>query len=247
MSYYNAGLGDSLFSSYGNTSNSYSSNNIISEYASIKNGSYKKLLKAYYAKTKDSQSSSTSTSADDSATITKLKSSANSLKKAADKLLATGKDSLFEKKEITTKNEDGTTTTKMDYDRDAIYKAVKDFADSYNSMLDAGSSSDAKSILRDTLSMTGSAKGYSNLLSKIGITVGSNNKLSVDEDVLKSANMTTVKSALNDTLSFVGKVADKATQLERHANIEAEKANTYNQKAKFTYNYNSGNIFNSFF
>ena len=61
----------------GRTTNS--SGNLISDYASIKNGSYGKLMKAYYAK-QDAES----VSGDSKQKLTLMRSSADSLKKSAD-------------------------------------------------------------------------------------------------------------------------------------------------------------------
>ena len=80
----------------GGTSNSSSlgSTNILSDYASIKNGSYGKLLKAYYAK---QDAEKTVGTGDTSQKLTLMKTSADSLKKSADALNAS---SLWEKKKI---------------------------------------------------------------------------------------------------------------------------------------------------
>ena len=81
---------------FGGTSNSSSlgGTNILSDYASIKNGSYGKLLKAYYAK---QDAEKTAGTGDTSQKLTLMKTSADSLKKSADALNAS---SLWEKKKI---------------------------------------------------------------------------------------------------------------------------------------------------
>ena len=70
-----------------------SSGNIISDYASIKNGSYGKLLKAYYAK----QDAESAVSGDSKQSLTLMRSSADSLKKSADAL---NDSSLLEKRRL---------------------------------------------------------------------------------------------------------------------------------------------------
>ena len=98
----------------------------LSDYASIKNGSYGKLVKAYYAKQK---ADSASSGRDSSAKLTSMGSAAGTLAKSASALM---KDSLWEKKQIKTKDEKtGEETTKEDYDWDSITKAVKSFVDNY--------------------------------------------------------------------------------------------------------------------
>lgn len=87
---------------FGGTSNSSSlgGTNILSDYASIKNGSYGKLLKAYYAK---QDAEKTAGTGDTSQKLTLMKTSADSLKKSADALNAS---SLWEKKKIKKKDEE---------------------------------------------------------------------------------------------------------------------------------------------
>ncbi len=69
-----------------------SSGNMLSDYASIKNGSYGKLMKAYYAK-QDAESAALS--GDSPQKLTLMRSSADSLKKSADAL---NDSSLWEKR-----------------------------------------------------------------------------------------------------------------------------------------------------
>ena len=96
-----------------------SSGNIISDYASIKNGSYGKLLKAYYAK---QDSESVSVSGDSAKKLMLMRSNADSLKKSADALK---NSSLWEKKKMKKKDgETGEETEVEDYDWNAITKAV---------------------------------------------------------------------------------------------------------------------------
>lgn len=71
-----------------------SSGNLLSDYASIKNGSYGKLLKAYYAK-QDAENASMS--GDSAQKLTLMRLSADSLKKSADAL---NNSSLWEKRRL---------------------------------------------------------------------------------------------------------------------------------------------------
>ena len=67
---------------------------MLSDYAAIKNGSYGKLMKAYYAK---QDAEKLSGKGDTSQKLTLMKTSADSLKKSADAL---NDSSLWEKKKI---------------------------------------------------------------------------------------------------------------------------------------------------
>ena len=85
---------------FGGTSDSSSvgNTNMLSDYAAIKNGSYGKLMKAYYAK---QDAEKLSGKGDTSQKLTLMKTSAESLKKSADAL---NDSSLWEKKKIKKNN-----------------------------------------------------------------------------------------------------------------------------------------------
>ena len=215
-----------------------------SDYATIQNGSYTKLMKAYYTKeaSGDSSSSSvsatTSTSKDSSKTLANIESAAEDLKKASETLRTNGDKSLFTKKQTTDK--DGKVS--YEYDTD---KAASDFVDSYNKMLKEGGDSNTNSILRSTKSMVNLTKANSNMLSKVGITIGTDNKLSIDETAFKKADMNTVKSLFHTTGGFGYQTSVQAGMIESYAKSEAEKANTYNKSGMYTYNYATGEIYNT--
>lgn len=184
----------------------------LTDYMHIQNGSYGKLMKSYYAK-KDAEK--TAGSEDDVKKTKLLDSSAKSLKEAANALMD---KKLWEKKTITKKDEETGEETKVeDYDWDAITKAVKDFTDAYNKVLEDAGDSNNKGILRNAAWMVQMAEKNSKLLSKVGIKIGEGNKLSVDEEKLKAADMSTLKSVFTGSLSFADKVAQRSAGISRAA------------------------------
>lgn len=245
-----------LFSSLGSsrTSASGSANlNFLSDYASIKNGSYGKLMKAYYSMDSNDSvkkivnSQSASVSADDSKTIAKVQSTTDDLKKSADALLETGSKSLFNKVEVTAKDENGVETTTKEYDKEAIYKAVSKFTEDYNSVLKTADDVNSTSVLSRIASMTNVTSANSRLLAKAGITINSDNTLSVDKDTFMKADMTTVKSIFNENGSYGYRMSSQASWANKAADKEAAKASTYNNNGAYSYNYTAGNIFNNYF
>ena len=186
-------------------------------------------------------SAATSTSKDSSKTLANIESAADDLKKVSETLRTNGDKSLFTKKQTTDK--DGKVS--YEYDTDKIYKAVSDFVDSYNKMLKEGGDSNTNSILRSTKSMVNLTKANSNMLSKVGITIGTDNKLSIDETAFKKADMNTVKSLFHTTGGFGYQTSVQAGMIESYAKSEAEKANTYNKSGMYTYNYTTGEIYNT--
>lgn len=232
-----------LFGSLSSSSSSTSTTSLLSDYASIKNGSYAKLLKKYYATNSADSTSSTSTSADTTKKLASIESNAEDLKEAADALLTKGSNSVFKK--VTTTDESGNSTT--DYDTDKIYNAVSKFVESYNNMIDSTDDSNTKNIQNNATSMMNATAKNAALLGKIGITIKSDNTLSVDEDTFKAADMTTVQSLFNGAGSYGYNVSAKASMIDYYAATEANKSNTYNQTGSYSNNYSTGSNYSSWF
>lgn len=241
---------------FSNTNSSQSTGNNgyswISEYSNIKNGTYYKVLKAYYAKQQKTSDDSTTTNktraekvSEQEKTLDQIQVDAKSLTAAAETLTAKGSLSIFNQKDVTKTAEDGTQTTVKGYDTDAIYKAVKSFADSYNKLLDSASSSSTTSVLNQTLHLTNMTKSYERLLGNVGVTIGENNKLSVDADKLKSADMTTVKTLFNGNASYANSVATKASMINASAKSAADQSSLYTGKGTYDKAYSTGNLLNS--
>ncbi len=126
------------------------------------------------------------------------------------------------------------TSNKIDFSNsESSVKSVQSFVDNYNSTIDALRKSDSVNALKKGLSMTNTAKAYARTLDRIGISVGSDNKLTLDKDKFSKAYDTTVKSLFNGTYSFAGKVADKASDISRAASLKAQV--TYNSKGSLDY------------
>ena len=194
---------------FGASQNASSSGSFsLADYASIKNGSYGKLLKAYYAKQDAEKTASTGDSLRKSTT---LKSGAEALKRSAEALK---NDELWEKKNLKKKDEKtGEEIEVEDYDWDAITKAVKSFVEDYNEVVEQAGDSNSKDVLRNAVWLTGITESNKNLLSKIGITIGKGNKMELDEEVFKKSDITTLKSFFTGYNSFADKVSMKANSI----------------------------------
>ena len=136
---YNSNVDFSVLFSGTSDSSSVGNTNMLSDYAAIKNGSYGKLMKAYYAK---QDAEKLSGKGDTSQKLTLMKTSADSLKKSADAL---NDSSLWEKKKIKKKDEKtGEEIEVEDYDWDKITKAVKSFVEDYNDVVKEAGESNTK-------------------------------------------------------------------------------------------------------
>lgn len=235
------------------TGNSSLFNFNFADYNSIRNGTYRKLMKSYYGQNKDTTAKkptstiknpaqSTSTAKTENKTLAAIEKSADGLVNSAKKLYSTSK--VFQKKNVA--GEDGKLT--MEYDRDAIYSAVNSFVNDYNSLINAAGKSEAEGVERAASSLKSVTKMNSKMLEGVGITVDSEkNTLSLDKDKFNSASIDTIKSLFNGTGSYAYDVATKASMVNYQAEREASKANTYGRNGSFTNNYSSGSIYNSFF
>ena len=196
---YNSNIDYSVL--FGTASNSsVGTANYLSDYASIRNGSYKKLMKAYYAK-QDTEKLTAKQDTVQKSTL--MGSSADSLKVAADKL---NDSELFDK------------------DDDTIVKAVKSFIESYNDVVSESGESNNKSVLRNAAWLTGMTGKNAKLLSKAGITIAKGNKLELDEDTLKKADKSTLKSI------FAGNVSRKASAI---SNASKGAGSSYTSKGTY--------------
>lgn len=207
----------SLFSSFNNSS---SSNNLfnsinLSDYNLIKTGSYGKLMKSYYNTDSDSKKSETVSNvvnklsdATDKTGLTKIKSEANELKESATKL----------------KSSD---LWADDSKREDITSAVKDFAKNYNDVIEQSGKVDSTDVSNNMKWMTSMTSTMSKALSKVGITVGTDNKLTVDEDKLASANVKDIKNLFNGDSTYGGQIEQKANNIANAANTAA----LYNSQA----------------
>lgn len=217
-----------------NTFNLYSS---LGELHSIKSGTYKKLLREYYKKTeKEDTDSKVNSKKDSNKSLTSIKAEADILQKSALKLSTTGKDSIFNKKNITTTDEKtGDKTTKLDYDMEDILKTTKSFIASYNDIVDKVAEASDTNVLRNGVFLTKTTSTYNKSLSKIGITIGSDNKLTINEEKFKSANVIDIESLLNGKNSFADTVAAKASQIGSSATLAMNTTNSlYQGNAKYS-------------
>lgn len=253
ISMYDSSSVSTLFSSLGSLKSTGSGlfGINLSEYASIRSGSYGKLMRSYFSmdstkgtsKSDDSTkntiedlATTTSTSKDSTKTLAAIESDAKELTDSAKALYTRSNNKVF------TKDSGGS------YDTDKIYKAVKRFADDYNSMLDTAGKSSTNRISRSVSSMKNETSYNEKPLKEIGITVDEKTgRLSVDETTFKSADTEKIKNLFNGTGSYAYSVATKAAMTESYAKSEAAKSNTYTKNGTYNYNYNSGNIFTDMF
>ncbi len=235
-----------LFSSLSTSSSSStgSSSNLLADYASIKNGSYAKLAKSYYGTSNNSKAQAAEKAEADKKTKTELSSTKNISSKLSSAASALSENSsLFENK-IKTKDKDGNETE--DYDREKISSLVKSFAENYNAMVKNGGDSNDSSVLRSSLTMVNTTSVNENLLNSVGITIGEDNTLSVDEDKLKEADINTLKTLFSGHNSYASNVQSSASSIMRAAQNGLNKLEGYNSSGTYNQSVDTGSLYSSF-
>ena len=197
----------SLFSSLGTTNTNSSSNGMfginLNDYASIKNGSYGKLVKSYYAldeekKTKDSNSKNDTDDTD--ATIRSIKTASDDLKDSA--------AALYSAKDLFVKDANG------EYDMEAIYEKVNKFIEDYNATVEAVGSAETDSIANAGASLVNYTTNNIDMLSKLGISVsGADFTLSIDKEKFMEAKTSDIKTMFGGVGSYAYQVGAKASRI----------------------------------
>ena len=106
------------------------------------------------------------------------------------------------------------------YKRQAnIYGSVNAFIQVYNNTLSSGNKTDDASLNRYSRYLKSLSKEHSSELSRIGITVNSDGSLSANDNLLKSAKVSKVKTLFADDAEYITKVS-------RYSKKMAEKADS---------------------
>lgn len=87
-----------------------------------------------------------------------------------------------------------------------IYASLSAFIETYNNAISSGSNSSDSSVERYTNQLKSLSKEYSSELSKIGITVNSDGSLTGNDNLLKSASISKVKTLFSDEADYLTKV-----------------------------------------
>lgn len=186
----------------------------IGDYSLIQSGAYKKLLSSYYKTISEKDKKEDSTTS-----MLTVKGDAEALNKTASALVDNKKlfESLKDKDGKEILDEKGNKT----YDREGIKKALKSFVDEYNALLDSTGKLENTSALSNTLRLIKTVDTHKNLLQSVGIKVGSDNKLTIDEEKLDTADISKLSTLFNGRNSLADKVAGKTAQLYNIANSNA--------------------------
>lgn len=227
-----------LFSNL-NGSDKNNSNNIfnainLSDYNTIKSGSYGKMLKEYYKTENDSASDSSSKNTssvkkenEEVKELKEVQTDAEALRDSAGVLMQKGSKSVFKGEDMS-----------------KVYSAVSDFIKDYNTLMRSGAESASKAVINASDGLEDLAKDYEKELKEIGITFDKDNKLVVDKDTFMKADIDKVKELFQGQNSFSYLTSVRAVFVGNTAYSESNKSSLYTGDGSYTTPI-TGDLFNS--
>ncbi len=187
----------------GSSSSTTNSNSLVSSLGDlnlIKNGAYKKSLKAYYAtltKDSDDETISGSGKTDSKSNLSTVKSAASKLKDSVQKLQSKDYSSVEKSSDL--------------------LSDMKSFVDSYNSTLEATKKLNSYSILQTAVWTTQQMGASESALEKIGITINDDNTLKLDETKFASADVSSIKALFSGNSSLAERIGTKASTIAQQS------------------------------
>lgn len=200
----------------GFSSGSSGNSNFFSDYASIKNGSYGRLMKSYYGKAKSSGSSSSGSSRSSYNILDKLLEEKKNPQvsqdvQEANANLTTGISSLkgslstLQNEKTYTDSDNGTSAA------DKTFSAVKDYVSNYNNLVTAAKGSTLTSKTSYVANVMSSTAANADKLAEIGVKVNANGTLTLNEAKLKATDASKVKDLFSkdNYMSYGSTVASR--------------------------------------
>ena len=204
-----------MFSSLGSSAGS---SNFLMDYASIKNGSYGKLMKAYYRSEQTSGSAGGSKTGSNNI-IDKLLEEKRNPKvskdvQEANAKLTSGLSSM--KKSVSALQNDKTYTDTANGKSavDKVTTAVKAYVSDYNDVVNAAKSSTLSHKTAYVVNVMSSTAANADKLAEIGIKVNSNGTLTSDESRLKTADGVTKAQELFSSKNIMSYGSVVASRLQ---------------------------------
>lgn len=208
----NSGMADTystLLGGMGGGDDAGGVSSLLGDYAAIKNGSYGKMMKSYYAKMEKQQAEESGETDQKKAGKVKDSASASAAKSLYSSASALGSLNYDDRSEENVKK---------------ITDSVSAFIKDYNSLMKSAEKSKNSTVQKQAESLYNSYYTNYKLFAKVGITLNSDKTLSFDEDSMKNAlNDTehgkgaTVKTLFGGIGSFADKAVNRASQIYRAA------------------------------
>lgn len=190
--------------------------NFLSDYASIKNGSYGKLLKSYYSMGKNSDTTASSKKSSSNNVLDKILEERKNPKiskqaKEANANLTAGLASL--KSSVSALQNDKTYTDTGDGQSvsDKVVSAMKKYVSDYNDVVSSAKRSTLESKTAYVANMMSNTSANSNKLSELGITVNADGTLQLNDKKLKEVDASKVQELFSaeDIMSYGSKISSR--------------------------------------
>lgn len=210
------------------TSGSIFSASNFGDLALMRSGVYTKLLKSYYSNIDEASDTKKSTSD----TVTTIRDKVAKEKAAETQNSETNKVLSGLKSAAKTLETDAKSLSEMDFDttnKEDLYAAVKKVVNSYNSVIDSAGKTDLTSVSQSITWMKTAANSRQTQLNNVGITIGTDGKLSLDEEKFNKARTLDIKSLMSGDSSYVASMSQRATGLYNLAanQISSSTGNTF--------------------
>ncbi len=215
---------------------------MLGDYSAVKNGSYGKLMRAYYQV--DKPAKTTTTSKPNKTEETEKTQKPASVVTQAQNMFATAPSVTSTKK---ADKESATAATKLvesidaldkltykEENRDKIAEGVTAFVEEYNKTLKAASESNLINVAQNAKWMASGTKSNQKLLASIGININEDNTLSFDKEVFGKASITTARSVLDGSASFAHQVSNRAAKIYAEAASAGTAASAYSSTGDYT-------------
>ena len=203
----------SLFSSLGSGASGAGSSNFLSDYASIKNGSYGRLMKSYYGTVKSSTSTASrkSTNVVDKILEEKRNPKVSKDTQEANTNLVNGMSDLktsvstLQNSKTYTDTENGMNAT------DKTVSAMKAYVENYNKVVTASKGSTLTNKTAYVANVMSSTAANADKLAEIGVKINDNGTLELNEAKLKEAGTSKVQELFSpkDIMSYGSTVASR--------------------------------------
>lgn len=190
--------------------------NFLSDYASIKNGSYGKLLKAYYATAQNSDTAADSKKSSSDNILDKIQEERRNPKvsrdiQEANANLSTGLSSLNTSLSTLRSDKTYTDTSNGQNAASKVVSAMKAYVSDYNNVVSAAKGSTLTNKTAYVANMMSSTAANADKLSEIGVLINPNGTLELNEAKLKTADISKVQELFStkDISSYGSVVASR--------------------------------------
>ena len=205
-----------LFQSMSSSSGGMGNLNFLSDYASIRNGSYGKLLKTYYNKAKDSGTEASSSQSSSRSVLDKILEEKKNPKvskdvQEANANLTSGLSTMKNTVAALQSDKTYTDTANGQSAKDKVVSAMKAYVSDYNDVLKAARGSTLTNKTAYVANMMSSTAANADKLAEIGVMVNGDGTLTLSEEKLKATDISKVQEmfSADDIMSYGSVIASR--------------------------------------